>query len=177
MAAVRRTFEDYLTATIVILFGGNPIRVTTVIYVTTFGTFVFFGITGLLADKLGRKPTIYIYAVINVVSLQLSRSLLIYFACKCNLGIFILGFFMNGSFWGMFMLSKTYCVENFPTEMRGTASGWRSFAYAIGLILGSLASSFLVRSFDLSISISLHSAITAIGVSVLLLHCFQKLKE
>ena len=71
-----------------------------------------------------------------------------FFATNGMMWVFwIFGFFMNGSFWGMFMLSKTYCVENFSTDMRGTAAGWRSFMYAVGLILGSLISS----AFDQSI--------------------------
>lgn len=43
----------------------------------------------------------------------------------------------------MFTLLKVYCVECFPTEIRGSASGWRSFSFAIGFTIGSLISSGL----------------------------------
>ncbi|MBN2157220.1 MAG: MFS transporter [Candidatus Lokiarchaeota archaeon] len=168
MAAVIATFEEYLTGIIVITHGGSPDQVTYVIYLATLGTFVFFGITGFLADKLGRKPTMYIYAGINLVFYAI-----IAFAANrfASLGIFwifsLFGFFMNGSFWGMFMLSKTYCVENFPTHTRGTATGWRSFSYAVGLILGSLLSSFLVKFLDLQYLYLISSALSVMGVCIL----------
>lgn len=168
MAAVISTFEDYLTTTIVTNFGGDPSQVTTVIYVATLGTFVFFGITGFLADKLGRKPTMYLYAAMNLIFFAVMALTANIFASNSLFWIFsIFGFFMNGSFWGMFMLSKTFCVENFPTEMRGTATGWRSLFYAVGLILGSLASSFLVSLIELQYLFLLASGVTCIGVCVL----------
>ena len=67
MAAAISTFEDFLTTTIVDSGLGTPEQVNMVIYIATLGTFVFFGITGVLADKMGRKLTIYLYAGLNLV--------------------------------------------------------------------------------------------------------------
>jgi MFS family permease len=177
MAAVISTFEEYLNNIIVDTYGGLPEQVNVVIYVATLGTFVFFGITGLLADKMGRKPTIYLYAGTNVIFFIIMAFSADYFASIGAFWIFwIFGFFMNGSFWGMFMLSKTFCVENFTTGMRGTAAGWRSLMYAIGLISGSLISSFLVRFFDLQYLYLLSSALTAIGVTLFTLFFLPETK-
>jgi len=143
-AAVNSTLEVFFTSNIVIKYGASPDVVTNITYVVILGTFVFFGITGIIADKLGRKRLFYIYFAINTIFFVILVFFVDPLAASGSYWVFALaGFFVNGSFWGIFMLSKTYCVENFPTSIRGTSSGWRSFMYAIGLIVGSLISSVL----------------------------------
>lgn len=167
-AAVISTFEDFLTTLIVTENGGEVSDVTTVIYVVTLGTFVFFGITGILADKLGRKPTLYIYAGINIFFFLLLVLTADLFATAGIFWVFsVFGFFVNGSFWGMFMLSKTFCVESFSTEIRGTSAGWRSLSYALGLILGSLISSGLAVFLELKFMFLLASIVTGLGITIL----------
>lgn len=149
-AAAISLIEAFFTNIIVTEHGASPDVVTNIILVSVLGTFVFFGITGVLADRFGRKRLFYVYFTINVIAFIV----LIVFAepivaSESYWILMIAGFFENGSFWGIFMLSKTFCVENFPTSIRGTCAGWRSMMYAVGLIFGSLISSALAAFLSL----------------------------
>ncbi|MHA1720809.1 MAG: MFS transporter [Promethearchaeota archaeon] len=162
-AAVNSTIEKFFTSNIVEKYGASPDVVTNISYVAVLGTFIFFGFTGILADKLGRKRLFYIYFSLNVMFYVL----LVFFVdsiCKSeSYWVFALAaFFANGSFWGIFMLSKTNCVENFPTSIRGTSSGWRSFMYAVGLIVGSLVSSGLATFMSLGHMFVLFAVLNAL---------------
>ncbi len=124
--------------------------VTNIFYVATIGTFVFFGITGPLADKIGRKAVLSLYVVTNFTMILLMVFLVpTLVESGSTLPVYIIAFLMNGSFWGGFMMSKTFCVECFPTDIRGTSAGWRSVCYALGITSGSLLSSALAKSMSL----------------------------
>lgn len=74
--------------------------------VSVIGTFTFFALTGVFADKFGRKKVFYVYFIINVISFILLIAFAETITSSESYWIFmILGFFENGSFWGIFMLS------------------------------------------------------------------------
>jgi len=143
-AAVLSMIEVFFTNLIVTQNSASPDVVTNIIMVSVIGTFIFFGITGVLADKYGRKKVLFVFFALNVISFIIIIAFAESITASESYWVFmVVGFFENGSFWGIFMLSKTYCVENFPTSIRGTSAGWRSMMYAVGLIFGSLISSAL----------------------------------
>lgn len=142
--------------------------VTNIFYIATLGTFVFFGITGPLADKIGRKAVLILYVGTNFIMIVLMILLAPGLAKTGNpVPIYIIAFLMNGSFWGGFMMSKTYCVECFPTDIRGTSAGWRSISYAFGITSGSLVSSALAKSLSLGTIYILFAGIAVLIVPFL----------
>ena len=138
-----QTFEELLSSHF------SMDEVTLIITVGSVGTLLVFAITGVLADKFGRRPMISIYAVVVFIGITgLSFS-----AVAENLiWVCIFGIICNAGFWGVFTLSKIYCVECFDTNIRGSSAGWRSFAYAVGLTIGALISAGLTLIVPLHIS-------------------------
>ncbi len=176
-AAVNSTLEVFFTSNIVEKHGGSPDVITNISYVLVLGTFVFFGITGILADKLGRKRLFYVYFILNFTFVSVLVLFVDPLAASETYWVFgVAAFFFNGSFWGIFMLSKTNCVENFPTSIRGTSSGWRAFMYAIGLIVGSLVSSVLATFMNLGYMYILFAVLNAIVMIPLIAKFLPEMK-
>lgn len=176
-AAVINLVEPFLTNLLVVENGAEPDVVTNILMVSVIGTFIFFGMTGVLADRLGRKNVFYLYFTLNILSFIVIVVFSDSLAVSQSYWVFMIaGFFENGSFWGIFMLSKTYCVENFPTEIRGTCSGWRSMMYAVGLIVGSLISSGLATFMPLQWMFLLFMGISAIVIIPLIAKYLPEMK-
>jgi len=95
-----------------------------------FANLIVFGgnaVWGLVADKWGRRPGIYIPAIIGifVTPLYLFTTDPVWVVA----GFVLQGFFL-GSIYGQ---NPSYLCERFPTEVRATASG---FVYHQGAIFG-----------------------------------------
>jgi len=163
VTAALTTQEVYFSKVI-----GNVDIITNIFYVATIGTFVFFGITGPLADWIGRKAVLILYVVLNFTMI-----LLLVFAVpvlaknQVFVPIYLIAFLANGSFWGGFMMSKTYCVECFPTEIRGTSAGWRSISYAFGITCGALTSGALAKTVSLATIYIIFSGIAVLVIPIL----------
>jgi MFS family permease len=116
-------------------------QINTIFLWTAFGVFIAYLINGLLADKIGRKPLIYIWCglypigiiivVVGVNAQQYSYPLIM-------LG-FALAIICNYGSLGVLRLAT---IEILPTERRGTGVGFRgligSAGGTIGLVLGSV---------------------------------------
>jgi SHS family lactate transporter-like MFS transporter len=95
-----------------------------------FANLIVFGgnaVWGYVSDKFGRRPAIYIPAIIGIFVTPL------YLYTKDPVwvvGGFILQGFFLGSIYGQ---NPSYLCERFPTEVRATASG---FVYHQGAIFG-----------------------------------------
>ena len=87
-------------------------------------------IFGLLSDRIGRKPTFFVFQVGAIVSLVLYSQLASPLALL--LGGAFMGIFVNGMLGGYGALT----AELFPTEARGTA---QNVLYNIGRGVGSFA--------------------------------------
>lgn len=97
-----------------------------------FANLIVFGgnaVWGYVADKWGRRPGIYIPAIIGIFVTPL------YLATKDPFWI-VAGFIAQGFFGGaIYGQNPSYLCERFPTEVRATASG---FVYHQGAIFGGL---------------------------------------
>jgi len=90
---------------------------------------VFLGnsLWGIVADKWGRRPGIYIPAIVGIFITPL------YLYTKDPVWI-VAGFILQGFFLGsIYGQNPSYLCERFPTEVRATASG---FVYHQGAIFG-----------------------------------------
>jgi len=124
-----------------------------IILITALTVILGYIITGIAADKWGRKPTLYTCAFLSPISVilvivgvtSLSGILLIIIVgIGAGLGYICLQ--------GVRIVSRLIAVEITPTNARGTGSGLRSLFNAIGATLGLVISGFLILSFGLGIT-------------------------
>jgi SHS family lactate transporter-like MFS transporter len=83
---------------------------------------------GWVADRYGRRQSIIIQAMIGCVVAPA-------YLLTNDLNLIIVGFVIQGAFFGGALptLAPCYLTERFPTEVRGTASG---FCYHFGAVIG-----------------------------------------
>jgi SHS family lactate transporter-like MFS transporter len=97
---------------------------------------VFLGnmIWGIVADKYGRRPAIYVPALLAILVTPL-------YLWTENPTLIVGGFILQGIFGGaIYGQNPSYLCERFPTEVRATASG---FVYHQGAIWGGLVAPVL----------------------------------
>ncbi len=96
-------------------------------------------LVGPASDRIGRKKMSVVLGTIVMVMTALLFAISTFRLFLGNefviVSIFSGVFF--GSYWSFSGLNRIHCLEVFPTEIRGTASGWRSFTYAMGVFVGS----------------------------------------
>ena len=166
------TLEAYLTKMI-----GDTRIINNTITAAAFGSLIFFGITGLLADRWGRKLVFCFYFGLNFIAILLFILLMPTFtAAKNYIPIYIITLITNGSFWGSIFLSKIHCLECFPTEIRGTSSGWRTMSFAFGITSGSLLCSSLSTVMSLDEIYLLFSGIAVLVVPFLVIKFLPETK-
>lgn len=166
------TLEAYLTKTI-----GITDIINNTIVAATIGTLLFFGITGLLADKYGRKLVFCLYSGLNFIAIVLFILLLPGLAAAGNyFPAYMITLVANGSFWGLLFLSKIHCLECFPTHIRGTSSGWRSLSFAFGIVSGSLLCSGLATVMSLDVIYLLFSGTALLVIPFLVIRFLPETK-
>src|ERR1017187_4819553 len=94
------------------------------------GSFLGYLTAAWLADVLGRRRTLILFAALSFVTVLTYTSLLAGHSAVFVLG-FPLGFFSSGSF----SLIGAFLTELFPSSMRGSGQG---FAYNLGRGIGAL---------------------------------------
>jgi len=98
--------------------------------VVILGSFTGYLVSAHLADKLGRKLTLVLFAALSALTVFLYTIVPISNTLTLLLG-FPLGFFPSGSFSPM----GAFFTELFPTAIRGSAQG---FSYNLGRGVGAL---------------------------------------
>ena len=130
------------------------------------GSFTGYLTAAHLADRIGRKATLVLFAVLSFTTVLLYTVLPISDHVTLLLG-FPLGFFPSGAFSPM----GAFFTELFPTSLRGSGQG---FAYNLGRGVGALFPA-LVGYFSAHMRLGLAVALFAVaaymlmGLSVLLL--------
>jgi MFS family permease len=100
------------------------------LFVVILGSFLGYLVSAHLADQLGRKRTLVLYAVSSLIVVTAYTFLPIGDHAMLVLG-FPLGFFASGSFSPM----GAFLTELFPTTIRGSGQG---FSYNSGRAVGAL---------------------------------------
>jgi fucose permease len=125
--------------------------------VVVVGSFIGYMISAYLADRLGRKRTLVLYAVCSFITVVAYTYLPIGNSVMLVLG-FPLGFFASG----VFSPIGAFFTELFPSRVRGSGQG---FSYNVGRAIGAL---FPTLVGYLSRTTSLGHAIAIFGVSAYL---------
>jgi MFS family permease len=126
-------------------------------FVVIGGSFVGYMISAYLADRLGRKRTLILYAVCSFLTVSAYTFLPISNGVMLVLG-FPLGFFASG----VFSPIGAFFTELFPSRLRGSGQG---FSYNFGRGIGAL---FPALVGYLSAQITLGYAIAAFAVAAYL---------
>jgi predicted MFS family arabinose efflux permease len=126
-------------------------------FVVIAGSFVGYMISAWLADRIGRKRTLILYAVCSFLTVAAYTFLPISNGVMLVLG-FPLGFFASGAFSPV----GAFFTELFPSRLRGSGQG---FSYNFGRGIGAL---FPALVGYLSVRISLGYAIAAFAVAAYL---------
>ncbi|MHA1148527.1 MAG: MFS transporter [Promethearchaeota archaeon] len=115
-------------------------QVNIVIYVIAFSVIFGYISTGILADKIGRKPMLNIHTAIMLVAIFIT----IIGVTQGSLAIICIGFALSFvGYWGVVIVLRLLSLEIVSTDKRGTAGGMRALINAIGTTLGLLFSSLL----------------------------------
>jgi MFS family permease len=134
------------------------------LFVVIGGSFVGYMISAWLADRLGRKRTLILFAVCSFLTVTAYTYLPISNGLMLVLG-FPLGFFASGSFSPV----GAFFTELFPSRLRGSGQG---FSYNFGRAVGAL---FPTLVGYLSARITLGHAISAFAVAAYLVMIFAVL--
>jgi MFS family permease len=100
------------------------------LFVVIVGSFVGYVVSAYLADALGRKRTLVIYAICSFATVAAYTYLSISDSVMLVLG-FPLGFFASG----VFSPIGAFFTELFPSRVRGSGQG---FSYNVGRAIGAL---------------------------------------
>jgi MFS family permease len=100
------------------------------LFVVIVGSFIGYMVSAWLADRLGRKQTLVLYAICSFVTVVAYTYLPISNSVMLVLG-FPLGFFASG----VFSPIGAFFTELFPSRIRGSGQG---FSYNVGRGIGAL---------------------------------------
>ncbi|MFX0069838.1 MAG: MFS transporter [Candidatus Hermodarchaeota archaeon] len=120
------------------------------IYIISISVILGYLLTGLAADRWGRKPILYLYAILSPISI-----IIVILGSNLFTGLLLLLIIglAAGVAWmtlqGITIVVRLITVEIIPTDTRGTGSGLRSLISAIGITSGMLISSVLILFYGL----------------------------
>jgi len=140
-------FEKYISD-----IGSIPqSQVNILFFLTIFTVMIAYLTNGLLADRIGRKPLLYLW------SFLLPFSVIVWVLGATNPSnaflIVLIGYAISHiSYWGLWGIIRMVALELMPTDRRGTGIGIRSLIGAIGITIGMLISSFVVLELGLGIT-------------------------
>jgi len=106
---------------------------------------------GFLADRIGRKPLLYLWSLI------LPFSVVVWvFGANSSQNAFLIVFIgyaiSHISYWGLWGIIRIIALESMPTDRRGTGIGIRSLSGALGITTGLLMSSFVILELGLGLT-------------------------
>jgi MFS family permease len=117
--------------------------VSIIFFLTVFTVTIAYLTNGLLADRIGRKPLLYLWSFLLPVSVIIW--VLGAWDPQNAFRIVFLGYAVTHiSFWGLWGIIRIIAIEQLPTDRRGTGVGLRSLIGAIGTTSGLLISSLVI---------------------------------
>ncbi len=144
----------------------NENDINLIVLVMSGAALLGYIITGLFADKYGRKPLMYLYTIMLPASMIIIAIGLNH-PTNALLFVSIGGCMANMSFWGLGVVVRLTTLEILPTEARGTGTGLRSFVSATGMTAGLLMNSLIVINYGLSTSFVIFSVLLLINLPLI----------
>ena len=122
--------------------------VSIIFFLTIFTVMIAYLINGLLADRIGRKPLLYLWSFLLPISVVIWV-----FGAMSSQSAFLIVFvgyaISHIAFWGLWGVIRLITLELVPTDKRGTGLGFRSLIGAFGTTIGLLLSSLAILVFGL----------------------------
>lgn len=119
-----------------------------VVYILVPSIMGGFLTTGILADKIGRKPLLYVYVVLFFVGA------IIFLIGAATPGIALIlvcigQCLINIAYWGTWVLLSIITIELVPTDARGTGMGLKSVMGTLAGTIGLLVTGIITYFFSL----------------------------
>jgi len=144
----------------------NEGDVNIVVYVLGASVLIGFLLTGILADRIGRKPLFYIFFVILIIG----AVIFIYGAVTPGITLILvcIGISMiNVAYWGLYVIISIVTIELIPTEARGTGNGFRGLIGSLGGTLGLVLTSIFVYFFSLQLAFLVFTLLLFIDLPII----------
>lgn len=122
--------------------------VSIIFFLTIFTVMIAYLINGILADRIGRKPLLYLWSFL----LPISVIIWVFGAINSQSAFLIvfMGYAISHiSYWGLWGVIRLITLELVPTDKRGTGLGFRSLIGAFGITIGLLLSSLTILAVGL----------------------------
>jgi len=142
----RNLFEKYITDVGTL----TQAQISIIFIWTVFAVLIAYLINGLLADRIGRKPIVYMWSSL----LPVGVFIWVFGAHGPNAFIVVqIGFaLMHVCFWGLLTILSLITIETLPTDRRGSGVGFRWLFFAIGTTVGLLLSSVIILFLGLGLA-------------------------
>ncbi|MFX1427595.1 MAG: MFS transporter [Promethearchaeota archaeon] len=118
-------------------------QITIVFFLVIFAVIIAYAINGFLADRIGRKPLLYLWSFLAPISVLIW----VFGAHNTDNAFYIvlLGYSLTHiSTWGAIGIIRLLTLEMLPTDRRGTGIGFRSLIGGIGGTIGLLLSAVVI---------------------------------
>jgi MFS family permease len=128
----------------------NQSQVSIILMMTVPAVLCAYAANGFLAEKIGRKPLLYLWTSILpigtiILVLGINDPHNAFAFAMIGLALTQVGF------WGLFTLSRLVTIELLPTDKRGTGTGLRALFFAVGTTIGLLIGAVFILFFGLGI--------------------------
>lgn len=142
--------------------------VDTVVWVMGIASIIGYFITGVTADRIGRRPLCILYSILFPISI-LIIVLGVNFSEGALTMIMIGAGLANLSYWGLRILISIMALEIIPTQSRGTGTGLKTLASSVGITVGLIFSSIITFSQGLAVSFTIFSLLFIVVVFLVLI--------
>jgi MFS family permease len=146
-------------------------HISIIILIVVVSLVVGYITTGIIADKIGRVPLLYIFSILLPVA-----TIFLFIGSNLSANIFIiitisiaLGYV---AYTGLLILLRIIIMEIIPTDKRGTGTGIRALATALGITSGFVIGSIITLYYGLGMAFLIISL--PLIINVLLIHKYIK---
>ncbi len=149
----------------------NEVQISLVILGATLAVYIAFLLIGVLADRIGRIPLLYLGSVL----VPISQVLFVIGSTIPEIALFS-GLLFGGlsalGYWLSWIVVSMVILEVVPTDSRGTGAGLKSLFGAAGITLGFFFTSLFTYLFGLGLAVIIISL--SVGLNIPLIYFYVK---